>query len=133
MTKNFTLAELTNSITAKTNRIDNTPNSEQIDNLELLAKNTLQPIRDLWGKQIYVNSAFRSTSLNKAIGGVSNSQHLEGKAADITTGSNDGNKDLFNMIKNSDIPFDQLIDESNYRWIHVSYNKNNNRKQELHL
>jgi hypothetical protein len=55
-----------------------------------------------------------------------------GQAADITVGSPEKNKQLFNLIIDMDLPYDQLIDEKNFRWIHVSYS-NKNRKQILHL
>ena len=63
----------------------------------------------------------------------SNSQHLTGEAADISAGNPVENKKLFDMIVKSSIPYDQLIDESKYQWIHISYSKVKNRKQVLHL
>lgn len=57
---------------------------------------------------------------------------MKGEAADITAGDPEKNKVLFYMIARSAIPFDQLIDEKNYRWIHVSY-RPNGRRNVLHL
>jgi hypothetical protein len=93
----------------------------------------LDKVREMWGKPIGVNSGYRSPELNRAVGGAKNSQHLRGEASDITTGSKENNRKLFNMILASDIPYDQLIDESGYRWLHISYRKGGNRRQVLHL
>lgn len=133
MAKYFTIAELTASDTAKIRGIDNTPPAETIDKLEALANKLLDPIRILWGKPLYVNSGYRSPELNKAVGGVSTSQHVKGEAADITAGSPAENKKLFEMICTSSINYDQLIDESDYAWIHISYREQKNRNQILHL
>lgn len=92
----------------------------------------LDPVRRIWGRPITVNSGFRCPALNAAVRGVANSQHLTGEAADITTGSREGNRELFEKISQSGVPFDQLIDESGYSWIHISYS-GRNRRQVLHL
>lgn len=138
LSKNFTLEELIYSNTANSRNIDNSPSEEIIDNLESLAKNVLQPIRDKYGKAINITSGYRCKELNKAVGGVSNSQHCTGNAADIDVGDKEDNKKLFqlieNMVKNKEIIVDQLLDEARYTWIHVSYrNDGNNRNQILHL
>jgi len=133
MSKNFTLEELVDSTTATNLKIDNTPTPEAVHNLKLLATHTLQPIRDLWKSPVFVSSGYRCLKLNTAVGGAVNSQHLTGEAADISVGNHAENKKLFDMIVKSDIPFDQLIDEKKYQWIHVSYSKTKNRKQILHL
>ena len=97
----------------------------------------LDPIRAAWGGPISINSGYRSPALNKAVGGVSTSQHLRGEAADISVGSPAENKRLFAKIvelqKDGRIAFDQLIDESGYKWIHISYRSGANRNQILHL
>ena len=93
----------------------------------------LDKVRELWGKPIGVTSGYRSAELNRAVGGAKNSQHLRGEAADITAGCRAYNKRLFEMIVASDIPFDQLIDENNYKWLHISYCKGDNRRRVLHL
>ena len=105
--------------------------------MQRLIEQLLDPIRAAWGGPITVNSGYRSPELNKKVGGVSNSQHLKGEAADITVGSAEDNKRLFDKIvelqKAGKIAFDQLIDESNYAWVHVSYRSGKNRDQILHL
>ena len=130
--KYFTIKELCQSSTAAQKRIDNTPNSTIISNLELLVKHILDPLRERYGKPIHVNSGYRSPALNKAVGGSKTSQHMTGLAADITTGSIQGNKKLFALVQSLNLPFDQLIDENKFKWIHVSYSTNP-RKQILHL
>lgn len=136
MAKHFTQRELIRSNTAATQGIDNTPPPEAVARLAALANKLLDPIRELWGAPIMVNSGYRSPLLNKAVKGAADSQHMRGEAADITTGTVTGNKLLFNKIiaaqKRGKIQFDQLIDENNYSWLHVSYAAGN-RNQILHL
>lgn len=134
MARYFTLGELCKSDTALARGISNTPqDQETIDRLHALMDECLDKVREMWGKPIGVNSGYRSPELNRAVGGAKNSQHLRGEASDITTGSKENNRKLFNMILASDIPYDQLIDESGYRWLHISYRKGGNRRQVLHL
>ena len=127
--KYFTFEEL-----SKTSQKANNTIPEHIKpNLEYLVNNLLDPIRELWGKPIIVNSGYRSFEVNKLVGGAKNSQHMTGEAADITAGSVESNKRLFEIIANSGLEFDQLIDEKGYRWIHISLKKEGNRKQLKHL
>lgn len=133
MGKYFTVNELCKSDTARLRDIDNTPNAIQISNMEELIKNVLDPLREAYGKPINVNSGFRCPALNKAVGGAKNSEHMTGCAADIDVHSIQGNKQLFDLIQKLNLPFRQLIDESNFSWVHVSYNKNDVKKQVLKL
>lgn len=130
--KYFTIKELSKSSTALSKNIDNSPSPDIVKNLTLLVDNILDPLREKYGKPIMVNGAYRCSELNKAVGGSKTSQHMTGQAADITVGSPDNNKKLFNLMIEMNLPFDQLIDEKNFRWIHVSYS-NKHRKQILHL
>ena len=130
--KYFTIKELCNSDTAIKLNIDNTPNSIVVNNLQQLVQYILDPLREEFGKAIYVTSGYRCLKLNKAVGGSITSQHCKGLAADITAKSKLDNVKLFKLIQNLQLPFDQLIDENNYSWIHVSYS-DNPRKQILHL
>lgn len=133
MAKYFTFGELCKSDVALQKRIENTPtDAVTIERMNTLMDECLDRVRALWGKPIGVNSGYRSVALNRAVGGEINSQHLRGEAADITTGSKANNRKLFELIVASDIPFDQLIDEKGYRWLHISYRKGYNRKQVLH-
>ncbi|NDV83636.1 D-Ala-D-Ala carboxypeptidase family metallohydrolase [Bacteroides sp. 51] len=131
--KYFTIQELIRSDTARIRGINNNPLQDETDALTRLVYNLLDPIRERWGLPVRVNSGYRCPALNKAVKGSMTSQHLKGEAADITTGSKEGNKKLFELIQTLDLPFDQLIDEKNYSWIHISHRKENNRKQVLHL
>lgn len=130
--KYFTIKELCKSSTATAKGIDNSPNSEIVKNLELLIDNILDPLRERYGKPITVNSGYRCPELNKAVGGSKTSHHMKGLAADITVGSPKNNKVLFDLIKEMDLPFDQLIDEKKLSWVHVSYSTKP-RKQILYL
>ena len=125
ISKNFTLAELCNSAAAKRFGINNNPDDKVIKNLELLAKNILQPIRDHFDKAIHVVSGYRSPGLNKKVGGASNSQHLIGQAVDIDNDNTHiSNAEIFNYIKEN-LKFDQLIwefgNDESPDWVHVSY------------
>lgn len=130
MGKYFSIAELTNSSTAIKKKIDNTPTKEIENNLNQLIDNILDPLREAWGQPIIVSSGYRCDALNKAVGGASSSQHRLGQAADIHTKSNskEDNKKLFDLIKQLKLPFDQLINEYNYDWVHVSYSPRNRRQ-----
>lgn len=132
--KYFTLQELTNSNTAIRKGIDNTPDERATAALTALVDNVLDPLRKAWGKPIVVNSGYRSPKLNRAVGGVARSQHTKGEAADIRTLSNRRweNRQLFDLIRKLGLPFDQLIDEHNYTWVHVSYKEGANRHEVLH-
>ena len=122
------------SITATRRGIDNTPNDEQLDNMETIAEKIFEPLREWVGGAIKINSFFRSVKLNKAIGGSSKSQHCQGQAIDIDdTFGVVTNSDMYNYIKNN-LDFDQLIwefgDDDNPNWVHVSYvSKGDNRNR----
>lgn len=131
--KYFTLKEMISSNTAKEKNIDNTPTWSVVLNLLELVQNILDPIREAYKKPITVNSGYRCLLLNRQVGSKDNSQHVLGQAADITVGSKEANKQLFEFIQSNIDAWDQLIDECDYQWIHISYNKDNNRKQVLHL
>lgn len=131
LTAHFTLAEFTRSESAKRHGVSNQPTSEHIENIKILCERVLEPIRMKFGPLI-LSSGYRSKVLNHYIGGSLKSQHCEGKAADLDMDGVDGvtNKEIFEYIKN-ELEFDQLINEFNYSWIHVSYNLGKNRKQVL--
>ena len=123
---------MTRSAEALRRGIDNTPPPEVEVRLNTLIAQLLDPVRELWGGPVTVNSGFRCPLLNSVVGGVPSSQHVKGEAADITVGSPEDNRKLFELIRTSGLAFDQLIDERNYAWIHVSYSAEN-RCQILHL
>lgn len=133
ISKNFTLEEFTASATAKANGITNVPSTQQVANLCALVHNVLQPLRDAMGQEIKICSGYRCHRLNAAVGGVSNSQHMNGEAADLCI-DGDKTKGLkwFEYIRRN-LPFDQLILEHNSKgtyWVHVSFNaQGKNRRQ----
>lgn len=128
----FTFAELTRSATAQARGIDNTPTTDAKVALKMLVDKVLDPLRERWGAPIMVTSGYRCPRLNTAVGGATHSQHMKGEAADITAGSVSKNIQLFELLRSSGLPFDQLIDEKGYRWLHVSYGARH-RRQVLHL
>lgn len=129
--KYFSLEELTHSATADAHNVRNVPNERQTESIEALMVDCLDPIRELWRERLIVNSGYRCPRLNALVGGVKNSQHMRGEAADITTNSRANNALLFKKVANSDIDFDQLILEAGANWIHVSYKRSGNRRQIL--
>lgn len=131
----FTMAELTASQVAKRKGIDNTPTAQAKACLTALVANLLDPLRERWGSPLIVTSGYRCAKLNRAVGGAARSQHTKGQAADLRTMSDtrDANKRLFDFIRLSGLPFDQLIDEYDYNWVHVSFVDGANRRQELHI
>jgi len=128
LSKNLSIAEFSHSNTAKRKGINNTPKDEHLEAAKQLAENIFQPIRDHFGKPIWLSSGYRSEALNKAIGGSKTSQHCKGEAMDIDMdGKGDlTNAEIFYYIKDN-LPFDQLIWEfgtkNNPDWVHVSYKK----------
>jgi|688.fasta_scaffold452959_2 zinc D-Ala-D-Ala carboxypeptidase len=116
------------SPTAIRNGIDNMPNDAQLHNMKMVAENVFEPLRKMYGKPIKINSFFRSEKLNQLVKGQKGSQHTKGQAIDITTGTKAENKKLFELAKT--LEFDQLINEYDFSWIHISF-ANYNRKQIL--
>lgn len=131
--KYFTVAEFVRSDTADRRAIDNRLPKELLPNVQALVNNVLDPLREAYGKPIRVNSGFRCPALNKAVKGSATSDHMTGRAADITGGIPAENKKLFYMIQELGLPFDQLIDEKHFSWVHVSYREGANRNQVLAL
>ena len=123
--KYFTISELTRSTTATKLGIINTPNTIQRERLMALVDCTLDPLRELWGKPLTVNSGFRCPELNKAVGGATSSSHMQGMAADITAGSKDANRRLWYTLINSNIPYTKVINEQDFSWLHISFDVKN--------
>lgn len=128
---NFTISELCNSNIAKQKDIRNIPNLTELDNMLNLIVYCIQPIRDYIKKPMVISSGYRSYALNKEVGGVYNSQHCKGQAVDFTV-PDMSITEIINIIRNSGIEYDQLINEYN-RWVHISYAKGRNRKQILKI
>lgn len=133
ISKNFTLDELLASETAKQQHIINAPGVEEVCAMCALVHNVLQPLRDAMNEPIKIGSGYRCTRLNKAVGGVANSQHTKGQAADLCIdGDMAKGRKWFEWIK-THCEFDQLILEHNSKgsyWVHVSFRADGqNRKQ----
>ena len=123
--KYFCIEELISSATALREGIDNRPNKCAYHLLHVLVDQLLDPIREAWGEPIVVSSGYRCKELNTLIGGVKNSHHMLGCAADIIAGNKADHRRLFKLIQQMQlegrIKFTQLIWEGNGRWIHISY------------
>jgi zinc D-Ala-D-Ala carboxypeptidase len=140
LSKNLSLSECLISSTAKRLNLSNEPTKEHLDNLTDIALNIFQPLREGLNVPIYVSSGYRSKELNKAIKGSSKtSQHLKGQALDLDADvyGRVTNLEIFNYIKDN-LDFDQLIlecvgDNGTGGWIHVSYNKGNNRGKVMRM
>jgi coenzyme F420-reducing hydrogenase alpha subunit len=132
ISKHISYKEAVGSNYAKQKGIKNKPNEEQVENMKLLAKEVFEPLREWVDAPIKVNSMFRSLELNTALKGSKTSSHMKGEAMDITSMGGKSNLEMFHYIKDN-LEFDQLIWEfgSEPKWLHVSYNKDNNRKQVL--
>ena len=136
---NITYGEATKSQEAARKGIDNTPDSEQLRSMIIVAHKCFEPLRRFHNKPIGVSSFFRSIKLNNSIGGSDTSDHCKGKAIDIDADIfNNGmtNLEMFNWLRDN-TDYDQLIkeypDESgNPKWVHISYRSpSKNRKQVL--
>lgn len=137
ISKHLTFEECTRSETADKRGINNNnPSDLIVDNMKLLAEKVFEPIREHFGKPIYISSMYRGFVLNQAIGGSLTSQHCSGQAMDIDMGDKGKptNFEIFQYIKKN-LVFDQLIYEfgtdKNPAWVHVSYSATHNRGQVL--
>lgn len=133
ISRSFVLEEFTKSDTAKAKGIVNAIGQQEVVNLCALVHQVLQPLRNAMGEPIKIGSGYRCSRLNAAVGGVKNSQHMAGEAADLCIdGDMTKGRKWFTWIQ-SHCDFDQLIWEHNAKgtyWVHVSYRANgNNRKQ----
>ena len=129
--KYFTIKEMTKSATAQRKGIKNDPSIQVCKALTALIEKVLDPLREAYGKPIIVTSGYRCEKLNKAVGGAASSQHVKGEAADIRSVQDtpEENKKLFDLIVKLGLPFDQLINEYNYDWVHVSFGARHRRQK----
>lgn len=122
LSKHFRLSEFTRSATATRLGIDNTPEITDIEALQSLCINVLEPLRERFGV-IRITSGYRCLQLNEAVGGARRSQHLFGEAADIHVGSREVALKYYNFIREN-LDFDQmLLEMKNGRvyCLHISY------------
>ena len=126
------LSEVIRSESAKRNGISNMPTAEHIENFKILATKVFEPIREHFGVPIRISSGYRSAELNAITKGSSTtSQHCSGEAIDIDQDQTTiTNKQVFDYIKDN-LAFDQLINEFNYAWVHVSYKANGKQRGEV--
>ena len=132
LSKNFVLSEITRSNTAKRLGIDNGPDKNHLRSIQRLITNLIQPMRDALGP-IRISSGYRNPNVNRAIGGSTKSQHCKGEALDLQFWK-DGkicNKEIYDWVLSSDVEFDQMINEFDFAWIHISLKEKNNRNQVL--
>ena len=134
ISKHVSYKEGVYSNTAIRRGIDNTPNDEQLNNMELVANEVFEPLRAWVDGPIKINSFFRSPDLNTAIGGSHKSQHCKGQAMDIDDVFNKAtNAEMYHFIKEN-LDFDQIIwefgNDDNPDWVHVSYvSEDDNRRR----
>ena len=133
LSKNFTLEELIHSNTAERMGIDNVPKDEKVvENLRSLCLEVLQPLRDYVGAPVHINSGYRCPELNMAVGGVKNSQHCRGEAADIRIVSPKQGREWAAWIEDN-CRFDQMLLERNKNgavWLHVSCKRDEKKNRQ---
>lgn len=135
--KYFTIEELCASQTARKRGIKNVPNEEERLNLIALVGAVLDPLREEYGKPIYVTSGYRCAVINKAVGGVTGSQHLRGEAADIVTGAGKAENYKLGRLLVALGNYDQVIFENvgakslNPEWIHVSWRRTADNRRNI--
>tara|TARA_R100001082_G_scaffold91408_3_gene58012 strand:+ start:8464 stop:8925 length:462 start_codon:yes stop_codon:yes gene_type:complete len=128
ISKHISYKEGIRSNTAMRLNINNIPDDYHLGNMEAIAINIFEPLREWTGGPIKINSFYRCAELNTAIGGSSKSQHCQGRAIDIDdTFGYKTNAEMYNYIKEN-LNFDQLIwefgNDTNPDWVHVSYVSN---------
>lgn len=130
LSPNFTFEEMIASPTATDNGYTEQfiPPAIVIANAVLLAENILQPLRNYLNKPIVISSWYRCMRTNAKVGGVVNSQHLEGLAADTNVNGYTV-EELYQLIRSTNLPFDQLIQEFN-RWVHISFSATGSGRQQ---
>lgn len=137
ISKNFSLSEFEYSPTAKKKKIDNTIKADFVkNNIKELVFQVLQPLRDKIDKPIHISSGYRCLKLNKAVGGVATSQHVQGQAADIKV-EDMTPYEVAKVVMELYLPFDQMILYPNFVHISISprdrrqllYNKSYNGKK----
>ena len=119
----FSLAELIKSSTATKHHIDNTPPADVIRNLQYGVDMVLDPLRRIYGKPILITSGYRCPKLNTLVGGVSNSWHTQGNAADIHVASlTEATKLFSNLQKIPSVDTVLFEHSSSGQWLHVQWN-----------
>ena len=119
----FSLDELIKSSTATKHHIDNTPPPDVLKNLQYGVDMVLDPLRRIYGKPIIITSGYRCPKLNTLVGGVSNSWHTQGNAADIHVASLTEATKLFSNLQKIPSVDTVLFEHSGSgQWLHVQWN-----------
>lgn len=126
ISKSFSLEEFTESATAKATGTKNEPNEEQIKNIQTLVDNLLQPVRNSVGG-LKVSSGFRSSELNRLVGGVPTSNHLKGYAADVVPLATNISEVYDYIVNSGKFKYTECIWYQKRNFIHLSYDPNNVR------
>ena len=133
ISKNFSWSEFEDSPTAKAKGILNVINTFEIrDSVKALVLKVLQPLRDLWGKPIHINSGYRCPQLNAMVGGVAASQHTKGEAADLKTGSTSATYQMMKLVRNTPEIWkevDQMIGYNDF--VHISHRRLGKQRNQL--
>lgn len=132
--KNFKLSEFFQSSTAAKNGIKNEPSADEratiVRNINLLVDNVLDPIRDKFCAPVIITSGYRCPQVNRLVGGVDNSQHMSGCAADFhVMGFTPSMMHQVFLCIYDTLEYDQLIYYRSKNFIHVSYVENGNRHE----
>ncbi len=129
LSPNFTLEEFTRSATAEARGIDNTPPSSVMPSLIATAESMEKVRVQLGNRVILLSSGYRCPLLNKAVGSKPTSQHLLGEAVDASCPSFGTPQDVYEKIRKSSVPYDQLILETDGMvwWVHFSFGPRNRR------
>lgn len=118
----FSLEEFTHSSTAKRLKIDNTPSDEVVRNIQYGVQMVLDPLRRIIRSPIIITSGFRCSALNKAVGGVTNSWHTKGNAADIRISDEEEAETIFQALKTLPSVDTVLFEHSDTAiWMHVQW------------
>lgn len=117
-------------------QVKNTIASVEVrDNIKALVDTVIQPLRDAWGKPLAINSGYRCPEVNKAVGGVPNSQHAKGEAADVCPFGRNGRGDIGVVRKlaitarDLGLPFDQMILYPSF--LHLSHKLQGKQRGEI--
>lgn len=118
----FTLEEFTHSSTANRLKIENTPSDEVVRNIQYGVQMVLDPLRRIIRSPIIITSGFRCSALNKAVGGVANSWHTKGNAADIRISNEEEAKAIFQALQTLPSVDTVLFEHSATAiWMHVQW------------
>lgn len=126
LSNHFSLEEFVYSATASKHGISNLPPQAVIESISALIVNLLQPLRNGYGKPLYISSGYRCEKLNQVVGGAPCSQHIRGEAADLKC---DSPENLILVLQKLNIDFDQAILYPTF--LHLSYKRDGNNRRQI--